>query len=173
MGQVSDFEIKVYHNNSELPVKAEELFARQLADSRQQLPLDRPDFDQWQFALVCAVAHNMDVLGGVYLDIGPINGSGPLANQKLAYLERIWIQPEYRRHGIASVLLQQAIQVAADSGCEYIRCSCDWKNEAEMALFRRCGFALVDLNSEKDEDPSYLAVRPVQNVETPLSCSRL
>ena len=34
------------------------------------------------------------------------------------------------------------------------------------AFFRRCGFALVDLNGEKEHDPCYLAVRPLQNLST-------
>lgn len=28
-----------------------------------------------------------------------------------------------------------------------------------------CGFALVDLNGEEDEEPCYLAVRPLRNLD--------
>jgi len=47
----------------------------------------------------------------------------------------------------------------------YIRCSNNWENVAETALFRRCGFALVDLDGADDDEPCYLAVRPVRNRE--------
>jgi GNAT superfamily N-acetyltransferase len=163
MNSVSDFEIKDYCNHDKLPAEAEEMFARQLAESRQPLPADRPDREQWRFALACAVTSSGHVLGGVYLDIGPINGAGPMAERKLAYLERTLVRPEHQRQGIATALLKRAIRAAADSSCEYIRCSNDWDNPAESALFRKCGFALVDLNSDKEQEPCYLAVRPVQN----------
>jgi GNAT superfamily N-acetyltransferase len=165
MKPASEFEIKVYGNGDVLPVEAEEMFARQLADSRQPLPSDRLDRDQWQFVLVCAVAPSGRVLGGVYLDIGPINGEGPLAENKLAYLERTLVSPEYRRRGIATAILKRAIQVTYASGCEYIRCSNDWDNPAECALFRKCGFALVDLNSDENQEPCYLAVRPLRKID--------
>ena len=157
--------VKVYRNGDELPVEAEELFAGQLADSRRPLPPDREDRDQWRFALTCAVTADGHVLGGVHLDIGPISGAGPLARDKLAYLERTLVRPEYRRRGLATVLLRKAIQVAADAGAEYIRCSNNWDNPAETALFRKCGFALVDLDGEQDPEPCYLAVRPLRGLK--------
>jgi len=156
--------IRVYGNGDELPPEAEDLFARQLADSRKPLPPDRPDRHEWRFALICAVTEDGHVLGGLHLDIGPINGAGPIADKRLAYLERTLVRPEYRRQGIATAVLRHAIEVAAQAGCEYIRCHNNWDNPAETALFRRCGFALVDLDGEKDEEPCYLAVRPVRNL---------
>lgn len=163
MKPLPQYEIRVYTDDDELPEEAEELFADQLADSRKPLAPDRPDKDQWRFALTCAVTPDGHVLGGVHLDIGPVNGAGPLADKKLAYLERTLVRPEYRRQGVATAVLRQAIQVAAEAGCEYIRCSNDWDNPAETALFRKCGFALVDLNGEENEEPCYLAVRAVRN----------
>jgi GNAT superfamily N-acetyltransferase len=164
MTRIPEHAIAVYGNEDEIPREAEELFSRQLEESRRPLPADRPDRDAWRFALTCAVTPEAHVLGGVFLDIGPINGAGPIADKKLAYLERTFVRPEYRRQGIATALLKQAIDVAAEADCEYIRCSNDWGNLAETALFRRCGFALVDLNGEEDEEPCYLAVRPVRNL---------
>jgi GNAT superfamily N-acetyltransferase len=148
-----------------LPAEAETLFASQLAESRRLLPAERPDCGEWQFALTCAVTPDGHVLGGVLLDIGPIGGDGPLARTKLAYLERTLVRPEYRRQGLATALLRQAIRVATEAGCEYIRCSNNWANPAETALFRRCGFALVDVDGENDEEPCYLAVRSLRNIK--------
>jgi GNAT superfamily N-acetyltransferase len=158
-------EIVVYHNADTLPQEAQEMFAAQLADSRRPLPEDRWDRDQWCFALTCAVTSDGHVLGGVHLDIGPIGGEGPLAKRKLAYLERTPVRPEYRRCGLATRLLREAMRAGREAGCLYIRCSNDWDNEAERRLFLKCGFALVDLNGETDQEPCYFAVRPLQRVE--------
>jgi ribosomal protein S18 acetylase RimI-like enzyme len=162
MTALPQYRLEVYSRGDLLPEEAEEMFAPQLADSRKPLPADR---DQWQFALTCAVTPAGHVLGGVHLDIGPIGGAGPLAEKKLAYLERTLVRSEYRRKGLGTILLRRAIEVAFEAGCEYIRCSNNWDNVAETALFRRCGFALVDLDGEEEDEPCYLAVRPVRNVE--------
>jgi len=159
-----DYAIKVYSNEDQIPPEAEQLFRTQLAYSRKPLPENRDDRDKWRFALTCAVTESGQVLGGVHLDIGPI-GSGPLAEEKVAYLERTFVRPEYRRQGLATELLQKAIAVAREAGCQHLRCSNNWDNPAETALFRRCGFALVDLNGEEDEEPCYLAVRPLRNLD--------
>ncbi|NLW50237.1 MAG: GNAT family N-acetyltransferase [Candidatus Brocadiaceae bacterium] len=148
-----------------MPEEAEALFAVQLAHSRSVSQSAAGAPDEWSLALVCAVGGNQHVLGGVYLDIGPIGGKGPLAARRLAYLERTLVRPEYRCGGVATETLRHAIRIAGESGCEYIRCSNNWDNAAETALFRRCGFALVDLDGESDEEPCYLAVRPLQNLQ--------
>ncbi|HOW73801.1 MAG TPA: GNAT family N-acetyltransferase [Phycisphaerae bacterium] len=157
-----DYTIQVFGPHDQLPAEAEELFARQLACSRQQ-----PSSDQngsWVFMLTCAVTAEEHVLGGVHLDLGPIGGAGPLAKERLAYLERTFVRLEYRRQGLATKLLRQAIRAAADAGCQYIRCSANWDNLPETALFLKCGFALVDIDGENDPEPCYMAVRSLQNL---------
>jgi GNAT superfamily N-acetyltransferase len=161
MAALPGHEIQVFGNGDALPAQAEEMFAKQLADSRRPLPEDRWDRGLWGFALVCAVGEGGEVLGGVYLDIGPIGGAGPLARRKLAYLERTLVRPELRRRGLATRLLQHAIDVAREAGALYVRCSSNWDNPAERALLLKCGFALVDLDGEADAQPCYLAVRPL------------
>ena len=166
MTELPDYEVSVYRNGDEVPAEAEELFRRQLRDSRGLPTDDCTEGEQWCFRLVCAVTPAGHVLGGVHLDIGPIGGSGPLAEEKLAYLERTLVRPDYRRRGLATRLLPEACNVAGGMGCLYVRCSSNWDNTAERALFLRCGFALVDLNGEDDE-PCYLAVKPLQEIGGP------
>lgn len=161
MGTLPEHELVVYRDREALPPGAEEMFASQLADSRRPLPQERWDRELWRFALTCAVTPAGEVLGGVYLDIGPIGGAGPLARERLAYLERTFVRPDCRRQGLATRLLCRAIEVARDAGALYIRCSNNWDNAAERALFLRCGFALIDLDGEADDEPCYLAVRPL------------
>lgn len=162
MSSLPPYEITVYHDVGRLPQEIEDLFATQLADARQRLPPDPGDRDEWSFALVCAMTSAGHVLGGMHLDIGPIGGAGPLARRKLAYLERAFVRPEYRRRGVATRLLREAIQAGREAGCLYVRCSNDWENESERKLFLRCGFALVDLNGPEDQELCYLAVRPLR-----------
>ena len=164
MTSLPSYTVVVYGPEDCLPAEAEQLFEKQLADSRKSLPEDREGRDKWRFALTCAVAADGHVLGGVHLDIGPIGGSGPLAKENLAYLERALVRPEYRRQGLATELLSKAIEVAKEHGCQHIRCSNNWDNPAETALLRKCGFALVDIDGEEDEEPCYLAVRPLQGL---------
>ena len=152
-----DYSLRTFGPADSLPAEAEELFAKQLADSRRQPPRD--EHGQWTFALTCAVTPDGHVLGGVHLDVGPIGGAGPLAKGRLAYLERTLVHPEHRRQGLATAILRQAILTASELGCLYIRCSNNWDNPAETALFLRCGFALVDIDGETDPEPCYLAVR--------------
>ena len=58
-----DFTVTCYGNDDRLPEEAEDLFRKELADSRTPLPGDRPDRGQWRFACVCAVAAEGHVLG--------------------------------------------------------------------------------------------------------------
>ncbi len=160
-GTLPQYSLVLLGRGDPVPSEAEKLFARQLADARAQMTVD--DADAWSFVLTCAVTSQGHVLGGVHLDIGPIGGNGPLAEERLAYLERTFVRPEYRRQGLATALLAKAITIAQEAGCWYIRCSNDWDNPAERALFIKSGFVLVD-NTDEDPgpEPCYQAIRPLR-----------
>lgn len=160
MTELPQYKIEFYSNDDQLPAEAEEFLATQLADSREPLPEDRPDRDQWRFACICAVTDHGHVLGGVHLDMGPVN-FGPLANDKLAYLEHLLVRPQYRRQGIATKLLRRAVAVTKAAGCQYIRCNTSWDNPPAIALFKKCGFALTDVD-EPDQGGQYFTVKPLQ-----------
>lgn len=160
MAKKTEYRIRVYGNDDQLPSEAEQLFADELAGSRKPLPLDRADRHQWRFARVCAVTDKDRVLGGAHMDMGPVN-FGPLGQDKLAYLERVLVRPEHRRQGIATAVLRKLIQVAKEKGCHYIRCNAKWDNPAELALYKKCGFALTDVN-EDDGHQRYFTVKPLQ-----------
>ena len=157
--EIPDYEIRCYGNNDRLPDEAESLFAKELADSREPLPEDRADRDCWRFACVCAVTADGHVLGGVHLDIGPINFA-PLAKEKLAYVEAVLVRPEHRRGGVGTRIMRQAMSVARDAGCLHMQCNVKWDNPAGIALYRKCGFALTDV-SEADGG-EYFVIKPLQ-----------
>lgn len=157
-----DFTVRCYGNDDSLPEEAGDLLREELAYSRTPLPADRTDRDQWRFACVCAVTAEGHVLGGVHLDIGPVN-FGPLAKEKLAFVEGVFVRPEYRRHGVGTRTMQKAILVARDAGCLHMRCNVRWDNPAGIALYRKCGFALVDITDEHGGE--YFVVKPLQTQE--------
>lgn len=158
-GTCPAYDVVVYGRDDQLPEEAEHLFREELADSRHALPEDRPDRDRWRFACVCAITPAGHVLGGVHFDMGPVN-SGPLADEKIAILERVLVRPEYRRLGVATRLLGRALAVAKEAGCAHMRCNANWSNPAEIALYKKCGFALADIG-EDDQAGEYFTVRPL------------
>jgi len=158
MKTLPKYEIQAYSNDDCLAVEAETLFARELEDSRKPLPSNRSDCGAWQFACVCAVTPEGHVLGGIHLDIGPIN-FGPLAKEKLAFIEGVLVRPQYRRSGLATVIMEKAMDIARNAGCLHMRCNVRWDNLAGIALYRKCGFALTDITDE--EGGEYFVVKPL------------
>jgi ribosomal protein S18 acetylase RimI-like enzyme len=138
--------------------EAESLFAKELEDSRKPLPADRAVYGDWRFAYVCAVTPERHVLGGVHLDIGPIN-FGPLAKEKLAFIEGVLVLPQYRRRGVGTTIMKKAVDVARNVACLHMRCNVRWDNLAGIALYRKCGFALTDITDE--EGGEYFVVKPL------------
>jgi len=53
------------------------------------------------------------------------------------------------------------VEVAKAKGCQYIRYNVSWDNPAEIAVSKKCGFALTDI-SEEDEGGRYFTVKPLQ-----------
>lgn len=162
MVKTPSYDPRCYGNDDRLPDEAEVLFAKELESSREPLPADRADRDAWTFACVCAVTPEGHVLGGVHLDIGPIN-FGPLAKEKLAFIEGVLVRPEYRRRGVGTRIMRYAISVARDAGCLHMRCNVRWDNPAGIALYRKCGFALADITDE--EGGEYFVLKPLQVAE--------
>ncbi len=159
MTGMPEYGITAYSNSDNLPDEAEAMFAEELEYSRKAIPSGASELDRWRFACVCAGAEGEHVLGGVHLDIGPVN-SGPLANELLAFIEGVHVRPEYRRRGIGSRVLRKAVAVARDAGCLHMRCNVAWDNPAGVALYRSCGFALPDITGA--EGGEYLVVRPLR-----------
>ena len=123
MANLPAYDIQVYGNDDELPGEAEELFRKELADSRKPLPEDRPDREQWRFRSLCAITDSERVLGCVHLDLGPRN-FGPLAADRIAFVEHGFVRAEHRRLGLGTRLLQKAIEVAREEGCQSMPCDC-------------------------------------------------
>jgi len=144
--------ISVYTNGDMLPAEAAEMFKSELAESCRV----RPDADRWRFVTICAADSSGHVLGGAHMDIGPME-FGPLAEERLAYLEQLLVLPEYRGQGLGTSLLLRAVEESTARGCSHIRCNVSWGNPAAIAVYRKAGFALTCL-----EDGEYFAVKPTR-----------
>jgi ribosomal protein S18 acetylase RimI-like enzyme len=85
--------------------------------------------------------------------IGTIEQEVPIYHlQEYAFIHDLWIEPEYRRGGIAKQLVQQAIAHFRQLGIAQIRLDTVRVNEAARQLFADCGFRistiemLIELN---------------------------
>ncbi|MGW1067091.1 GNAT family N-acetyltransferase [Streptomyces aureus] len=66
-------------------------------------------------------------------------------------IKRLWTDPGYRGHGIASGLLGAALAQAAESGAGDVRLSVwKWRNGA-IALYERLGFTVTESWDERDQ----------------------
>jgi GNAT superfamily N-acetyltransferase len=156
------YQIQVFAPGDAIPPQMQQMFAAGLAESRAAVARSDPR-GPWSFACTCAIDAGGNVLGGVHVDMGPIN-DGPLARDKVAVLERVYVRPEHRRRGIATALMNRAIELAGQAGCSHMRCNSRWDHPAEIALFRRCGFALTDIGEKGTNE--YFTVRPLNTGST-------
>ena len=157
--------ICVFGSDDRLGDEVECFFRQELAYSREPLDDDRPDRNDWRFVSICAIADTGEVLGGVHMDVGPMN-FGPLKSENIAFVEAVRVRPEYRRAGLGTRLLTKALEAAAALGCVHARCNVSWDNQGGIALYRKCGFALADISEDEtaapDKAEEYFVIRPLR-----------
>ena len=156
---IPPYKCHAFRNLNDMPEAAQDLFFDELKSFDRLLSGDQPDRKSWSFLSVCAISDAGQMLGGAHLDVGPLN-FGPLGEQKIAFLEAVFVRPEYRRRGIGTRVLQAALTLAKAAGCRHVRCHAAWDNPAQIALFLRAGFALTGINPP-GEDGEYFAVKPL------------
>jgi len=159
LDEAPSYKCHAFRNLDDMPAEAQTLFFDELKSFDSLLSGDRPDRRKWSFLSVCAISDAGAVIGGVHLDVGPVN-FGPLDERKMAFLEAVFVRPEYRRCGVGTSVLQAAMVLARAAGCQHIRCHAAWDNPAEIALYLEAGFALTDINPP-GEGGEYFAVKPL------------
>lgn len=60
--------------------------------------------------------------------------------KEFAFIHDLWVEPEYRRSGVARQLVVQAIEQFQKMGVAQIRLDTAANNEAARKLFSECGF---------------------------------
>lgn len=60
--------------------------------------------------------------------------------KEFAFIHDLWVEPEYRRSGVARQLVMQSIEQFQKMGVEQIRLDTAANNDAARKLFSECGF---------------------------------
>jgi len=69
---------------------------------------------------------------------------------KLAYIQNLYVSPNYRRKGIGSRLLQETVKRAKDKGVIEIHVSTEFDNKGAIEFYRKQGFPEEHLQFEKE-----------------------
>jgi [ribosomal protein S18]-alanine N-acetyltransferase len=80
---------------------------------------------------------------------GRVVGWGARENE-LDYISDIWIAPDFQRRGIGVALVEHFCAVMRDEGLRQARIATHQKNFSAIALYKRCGFAIVWQGMERD-----------------------
>lgn len=78
-------------------------------------------------------------VGGRVVGVGRL-GLGPWGPPRWAGVAAMWVDPAYRRQGIAVALLSRLVQDAAHRGADRLHLQAWHSNTAALALYRRAGF---------------------------------
>ncbi|BCL34984.1 GNAT family N-acetyltransferase [Nostoc sp. MS1] len=111
------------------------------------LPYPEKRYEKWLTRLtnqersVFLVADNQGQL--VAFIVATVEQEIPIYRTKeFAFIHDLWVEPEYRKQGIAKQIVQQTIQRLRQIGVEQIRLDTAAANEAARKLFTSCGFRL-------------------------------
>ncbi len=72
-----------------------------------------------------------------------VGSRGRMLTGPEAHVTTIAVAPEYQRHGIATMLLLDALRVSIESGASQLSLEVAFSNHGAQALYRRFGFAPV------------------------------
>ncbi len=76
-----------------------------------------------------------------------------LANTRRGYLTDIWVEPEWRRHGVAAALMAAAERWVREQGARRIELLVAANNAAAQALYRALGYEPVMQRWARQLDP--------------------
>ncbi|WP_414551355.1 N-acetyltransferase family protein [Anabaena sp. CCY 0017] len=65
--------------------------------------------------------------------------------QEFAFIHDIWVEPEYRRKGIAPQIINMSVERFQQMGIKQIRLDTVAANESARQLFKSCGFRLTTM----------------------------
>lgn len=60
--------------------------------------------------------------------------------KEFGFIHDLWVEPEYRKVGVARQLVEQALQQFQQMGIQQVRLNTAVENEAARQLFQACGF---------------------------------
>jgi GNAT superfamily N-acetyltransferase len=117
------------------------------ADKYGFLPHPEKRYEKWLTRLatqersVFLVADNQGQL--IAFIVATVEQEIPIYRTKeFAFIHDLWVEPEYRKQGIAKQIVEQTIERLRQIGVEQIRLDTATANEAARKLFTSCGFRL-------------------------------
>ncbi|MEJ1932759.1 GNAT family N-acetyltransferase [Nostoc sp. NIES-2111] len=117
------------------------------ADKYGFLPHPEKRYEKWLTRLatqersVFLVADNQEQL--IAFIVATVEQEIPIYRTKeFAFIHDLWVEPEYRKQGIAKQIVEQTIERLRQIGVEQIRLDTATANEAARKLFTSCGFRL-------------------------------
>lgn len=90
------------------------------------------------FYVYAALVKNRFVgwIHGIYI---PKIGKWPIG---VFYIDELWVAPDFRRNGIATVLIKKMIEIKDELGIECIRVYTD--NAKAVKLYEKCGLHVIN-----------------------------
>ncbi|WP_322182859.1 GNAT family N-acetyltransferase [Neglectibacter caecimuris] len=73
----------------------------------------------------------------------------PLLPRKTGHIDDLYVAPEFRRRGIASLLYREAERLGKERGVSHLTLMVWSFNEGAMELYKKLGFSPVLINMEK------------------------
>jgi ribosomal protein S18 acetylase RimI-like enzyme len=100
---------------------------------------EQPNFGRLFFANTYAVSDPtiVGMTSFAYINWGP---------KTKGYVEDVVVLPAFRGHGIASILLTEAIKKAKEVGCAFVELTSSDEKEAAHGLYRKFGFINPETN---------------------------
>ena len=125
--------------------------------------------DDGDYRFLFATDEGGNFLGVSVIEIGTLY-FGPLSEVAAGFLEDIEVVEAHRKQGIGAALLQAALQLAWQSGCESVRATVDYDNSAALALYRSQGLGFIpeedpDAPGEPDTTYSIVAINPARVIK--------
>jgi ribosomal protein S18 acetylase RimI-like enzyme len=108
--------------------------------------------DDGDYRFFAATDSEGTFLGASAIDVGRM-GFGPLADITVGFLEDICVVEEHRRKGAGAALLRATLKHAWECGCEHVRCTVEYANDAGIALYRSVGMGVIPEEDPQDETP--------------------
>ena len=133
----------------------------QIDEVDRVLPLNRLDqYREGQSTYLVAWERNVPV--GHALVAWPSDGGLGGAPE----IQDVYVKPEHRRRGVASVLTAAAERAALDGGFDRLVLSVSEDNEAARQLYRRAGFVEAGLEPKRMQGTILIRGRPFAVDET-------
>lgn len=74
------------------------------------------------------------------------------STNKVAYLEGVYVLPEYRRKGIATKLIEHFKTWAKSIGCKEMASDIEVDNDVSLQFHKKCGFEVVETTIHMKKD---------------------